>query len=118
EYETAVVRPTLGAALEPPGTILVSQLALGGQGLLVTSVQPDSPAAQAGFRVHDILWEVDGKAVPANQTEFQKTLAALKPETPVDALVLRKGQRMTLTLSLPKPVGVRFSTNSGLGPDR
>ena len=104
EVDVAVRPPVLGAGLEAPSQILVSQLGLGrGQGLLLTTVQPNSAAAKAGLQVHDILWELDGKPVPGNLPEFQKTLAALKSNTTVAAVVIRKGQKTTLTgLALPK----------------
>jgi hypothetical protein len=99
--------PVLGAGLEPPGSILASQLGLvNGQGLLVTSVQPNSPAAKAGLEVHDILWELDGKPVAGSLRALQQALAAIPPNTTVDAVVIRRGEKTTLQgLSLPGVVG-------------
>ncbi len=47
-------------AVEPAGPALASQLRLPeGQGLVVTLVEPDSPAARAGLKRHDVLTKID-----------------------------------------------------------
>jgi C-terminal processing protease CtpA/Prc len=94
----------LGATMESPSAAVASQLDLPkGQGQVVKSVQPNSAAAKAGIQANDILLEVDGKSVSSNMQEFQKTLDALKPDTKVEAVVLRKGQKTRIKeLTLPK----------------
>ncbi len=113
DLEITIPLLELGAGLESPGSLLLSQLGLGrGQGLLVTTVQPNSPAARAGLIVHDILLELDGSAVPGNPAEFPKLLVRLKPDTPVDAVVIRKGQKTTLPglrLTPPAPSRVKVA---------
>jgi hypothetical protein len=110
---TMDIPPALGASLEPLNTLLVSQLGLArGQGLLITTVEPISAAARAGLRVHDILWEIDGKAFPPETTEFQKTLAGLKLNAPLETVVIRKGQRTALpglTLTPAEPSRFRVT---------
>jgi eukaryotic-like serine/threonine-protein kinase len=120
DLELTVPPPTLGAAVEPPGALLTLQLGLGrGQGLLVTSVQADSPAAKAGLLVHDILCELDGKAVPADPTEFGKLLNNLKRNTPLEVVVIRKGQKITLAeLRLPAVDSTRVRFLVPAEPDR
>jgi membrane-associated protease RseP (regulator of RpoE activity) len=93
----------LGVGVSKPGPTLTEQLDLPkGQGLTLEAVQPDSAAARAGLKPHDILLELDGKAVPNNPGEFAKQLAALPSGKAIEALVLRRGKRETLKgLKLP-----------------
>jgi hypothetical protein len=94
----------LGVRVAPPVEALVDQLDLpSGQGLVIAEVLPDSAAAKAGIKAHDILLEVNGKPVPSNQEEFVRQLADIKANQPVEAVVLRKGHKETLKgLSLPE----------------
>jgi membrane-associated protease RseP (regulator of RpoE activity) len=94
----------LGAAVEKPGDTLVEQLELPkDQGLILREVTPDSAAAKAGLKAHDILLELDGKPVSSNPDEFRKALEGVKADKPVDVVVLRKGKKETVKgLSLPE----------------
>lgn len=94
----------LGASVTEPDEVLVEQLNLAkGQGVVVGQVKPDSPAAKAGIQPKDILLELDGKAVPSNVRDFAKLVQELKANTPVDAVVLRKGKKETIKdISLPE----------------
>jgi beta-lactamase regulating signal transducer with metallopeptidase domain len=100
------VRPgdgRLGVRVAPPEDDLADQLNLArGQGLVVEDVRPDSPAARAGLRVHDLLLTLDGKPVPTEVRRFARLVEELRADVPVDAVVLRKGKRQTLAgLVLP-----------------
>jgi len=99
----------LGARVSPPSETLVDQLGLPkGQGVVLDEVLPGSAAAKAGLKAHDVLLEVDGKAVPARVEDLAKTVAELKADTPFDVVVLRKGKRETVKgLSLPKASAAR-----------
>jgi membrane-associated protease RseP (regulator of RpoE activity) len=94
----------LGALVGKPDATLVEQLDLPkDQGLVVVEVQPGSAAEKAGLKPHDVLLELDGKAVPNNPEELARQLAALKPGAKVDVLVLRKGKKETVKgLELPE----------------
>jgi hypothetical protein len=94
----------LGVRVQTPNATLVDQLDLPkGQGLVVEDVQAESAAAKAGIKNHDILLELNGKAVHANPAEFVRSLRDVKADTPVDVVVLRKGKRETIKgLSLPE----------------
>ena len=94
----------LGAVVEKPSETLVQQLDLpADQGLVVDEVAPDSAAAKAGVKPHDILLELDGKPVPSDVNEFRKTLDGVKADKPVDLVVMRKGRKETVKgLSLPE----------------
>ena len=94
----------LGVSVEKPGDTLAEQLELPkDQGLVIRDVTAESAAAKAGLKAHDILLELDGKAVSSDPAEFRKTVEGIKADTPVDAVVLRKGRKETVKgLSLPE----------------
>jgi serine protease Do len=96
--------PRLGVRVRKPSETLVDQLDLPrGQGLVLEEVGPNSPAARAGLKAHDILLELAGKPVPSDVGGLRKLLADVKANTPIDAVVLRKGRKETIKgLSLPE----------------
>jgi hypothetical protein len=84
----------LGARLVPPGAALVDQLDLPrGQGLVVSELVPRAAGARAGLKAHDILLELAGKPVPSTLQGFAKQVQALKPNTPVGGVLMRKGRK-------------------------
>jgi C-terminal processing protease CtpA/Prc len=87
----------LGALVAPPSETLIAQLGLPkDKGLVVEQVVPDSAAAKAGLKVHDVLLELNGKPIPSNAVELRKLLADLKPDTAVDLVIVRKGKQETI----------------------
>jgi membrane-associated protease RseP (regulator of RpoE activity) len=87
----------LGVRVEKPSDVLAAQLELpNGQGLVCIDVPAESPAGKAGIKPNDILLEVGGKAVSSDRDEFVKALREVKPDQPVDVVVLRKGKKETL----------------------
>ena len=51
--------PRLGLTLAPAGGVAGA----GGEGVVITNVEPDSIAAEHGFRTGDVIMEVAGKPV-------------------------------------------------------
>src|SRR5262245_2726629 len=94
----------LGAVIEKPSPAMVDQLDLPkDQGVVIGDVTPDSAAAKAGLKPHDVLLELGGKAVSNGPTEFRKQLNEIKANTPVDAVVLRKGKKESVKgINLPE----------------
>lgn len=87
----------LGVFVEPPSTTLAEQLDLpAGQGLIVRQVLPDSAAAKAGLKPHDLLLEFDGKAVSNRADDFARVVTAIKPDAVVEVVVVRKGKKETI----------------------
>jgi hypothetical protein len=105
----------LGAQLEPPSSLLIDQLGLPEkQGMVLREVPKDSAADKAGLKTNDILLELDGKPVPSDRTAFLEFLGGIKPDQKVNAVVVRKGQKVTVKdLTLPEAKDV-----PGLRPAR
>jgi acetylornithine deacetylase/succinyl-diaminopimelate desuccinylase-like protein len=68
-------------------------------GLRITGVRPGSPADQGGLKAGDVIVEFDGKPVK-DLYEYSEALYARKPGDEVKVVVLRVGQRVTLTVKL------------------
>jgi hypothetical protein len=87
----------LGVAIEVPSATLVDQLDLPkGKGIVIRDVSPNSAAAKAGIKAHDILLELDGKSVSSKVDEFVHQVDSIKAGKKLDALVLRKGKKETV----------------------
>lgn len=97
-------QPRLGAQVRSPSPTLVDQLDLPkDQGIVLEEVGPNSAAARAGMKPHDILLELDGKPVPSKVDDFLKLLAAVKADQKVEVVVMRKGKKETIkALTLPE----------------
>lgn len=95
----------LGVRVEKPSDETLVQLGLPeGEGLSVEEVREGSAAATVGIKVGDILLSLGGQTAPSDVAEFHFRLGELKANEPIDAVLLRKGEMMTLTdLILPEP---------------
>ena len=71
----------------------------GGQGAVVTLVQPDSPAANAGIQVGDIIVQVDESTVTGSAA-LVATVRDHSPGDEVSIVVLRSGDPVTLAVTL------------------
>jgi serine protease Do len=63
-------------------------------GALVASIQPDSPAAQAGLRVGDVVTKFDGKDV-STMRGLPRMVAQAQVGKTVEIEVLRKSEKLT-----------------------
>jgi serine protease Do len=82
----------LGLQLAPAGSVAGS----GSEGVVVTGVSPDGPAAERGFKTGDVILEVAGKAV-SNPADVRKALD--------DA---RKDNKRTVLLRVKAPASSLF----------
>ncbi|MDO5653491.1 MAG: trypsin-like peptidase domain-containing protein, partial [Brachymonas sp.] len=76
------------------------------EGVIVTGVVQDSPAAQAGVLPGDIISRVNTQPI-RNVQDLLATVSGLKPGTPATLSVSRKFEAMTLEITpqqRPKPV--------------
>jgi hypothetical protein len=87
-----------------------------GQGVLITQVLPDSPAAAADLRRHDIVLTYDDTKVRDNE-HFARLIQADKPERTVKLSLLRGGKELTAeaTLSLGPVLKIAQAKDGGRG---
>ena len=71
----------------------------GGQGAIITSVQSDSPADEAGIVTGDIVLSVDGAPIDG-QIGLVAAIRDGSPGQVVEIIILRDGERVTLTATL------------------
>lgn len=69
------------------------------KGVLIPEVTDDSAAEKAGLKPGDVIIEFNGHPVEAAK-DLQNRVAALKPDTKVEIVVLRNGKRENLTATL------------------
>jgi serine protease Do len=87
----------LGLGLQPLTPEFKRQLQVNAErGLVVTEVDPDGPAAEAGFREQDVILEINRQPVAT----FEDVQAALERsgDRPVLILMERRGQVVFLTV--------------------
>jgi len=68
------------------------------EGVAFQGVREGSPADKGGLRAGDVLIEFDGKKI-RNVQEYTAILADAKPNVAVKLVVLRKGERVNLTVT-------------------
>jgi serine protease Do len=68
-------------------------------GAVITQVEPDSPGANAGLKVGDVIRSLNGKNVES-ATQLQVAVQENQPGTKIDLQVLRDGKQMNVPLTL------------------
>lgn len=114
--------PFIGVSTDPVKPPMSAQLAVTpGTGLLVTMLEPDSPAAKAGLQKLDVLAKLDDQML-VNSEQFAVLVRAKKPGESVKITYLRGGKENTASVTLgskdlPKlgPGGTR--SDWGFSPD-
>jgi S1-C subfamily serine protease len=71
----------------------------GGQGAIITSVQPDSPASLAGIQQDDIVLSVDGEPIDG-QAGLVASIRDAAPGQTVEIEILRGAKRLTVKATL------------------
>ena len=102
----------LGVLISPVPEVLYDQLPElpRGQGVVVTHVLPDSPAAKAGLRRHDILLEYDDQKIRDGE-QFARLIQVDKPDRKVRLTLLRGGRLMTVQATLELGTVLRIAQN-------
>jgi len=92
--------PWIGIAMEQVQDVVRSQLSLApGEGVVVSHVMPDSPAAEAGLQANDILLRFEDQIL-VEMSQLKKLIAMKKPGENVKLTYLRKGERKDATVKL------------------
>ncbi|MDC5704448.1 outer membrane-stress sensor serine endopeptidase DegS [Vibrio europaeus] len=68
-------------------------------GIVVLGIDPNGPAADAGFEAQDIILKIDGQKINGRQSVMD-IVTELRPGTTVDVLVLRKGVEKILKVTI------------------
>ena len=71
----------------------------GGQGAIVSEVEPDTPAADGGVRVGDMVVEIDGVTIDG-AVGMIAAIRDLDPGDDITLTVVRDGERLELTATL------------------
>ncbi len=92
----------LGVGVDEAGDALASQLGLqSGEGLVVTFVATDSPAAKAGIQKNDVLVEFDNQLL-VHPAQLRKLVQMHKSGDTVRLEVFRGGKKETIEVTLAK----------------
>lgn len=109
-----VQRAFLGVGIQKVDHDLAKSFGLdSGRGVVVTSVQPQSPADTAGLATGDVILKFDGRNV-SSPRELQMLVERCEPASKHEVEVLRDGKTMTLSTTcgkLPSTVNVGHSTD-------
>ncbi|WP_295226505.1 Do family serine endopeptidase [Brevundimonas vesicularis] len=94
---TAVVRPWLGVKGDTVTGDIAGSLGLSRpQGLVVTDVYANGPAARAGIRQGDVITAVDGQEIN-DQNGLNYRVGSRNPNDQVQVSILRDGRAQTVT---------------------
>lgn len=69
------------------------------EGVLVATVEKDTPAEEYGFKADDVIIEMNGKKIK-NLEQFRFDLASFDPGRKIDFKVLRQGKEKSITVKL------------------
>jgi len=93
-------RGRLGVTLAPLTDQLASYFGVK-EGVLVSAVEPDSPAAQAGLKAGDVITSVAGHAVN-DPADVSARIREATPGLPMDVRVVREKKEVTLKATIPE----------------
>lgn len=100
-----VRRAYLGVAIQPVDYELGAQLGVKPrEGVLVSDVQSNTPAAKAGLQAGDVVLEFAGKTVRSPQ-ELQGAVEQSPIDRPAKLVALRDGKRIELNVTLEQQPG-------------
>ena len=95
----SITRGWLGVQIQPVTPLIAASLGLDeAKGALVAQVTPDSPAAEAGLVVGDVILELAGEPIDTVR-ELTRRVALAKPGEQQPFTVWRKGEAMTLEVA-------------------
>jgi membrane-associated protease RseP (regulator of RpoE activity) len=90
-------RYMIGVQCEPVSDVLRSHLRLGEHGLLVIDVRPETPAAEAGLQVNDIVVAISDKDLGSSE-DLVKSIVDSDGK-PLTLNILRAGEKQVVTVT-------------------
>lgn len=113
-----VTRGRLGVAVQEVSQALARSFGLpNSDGALITTVEPDGPAAHAGLRAGDVVLAVDGKLV-AESADLLGAIAGMRGGRQADLLVWRAGRAMHVNATVGAFDSGAASAGGAQGPAR
>ena len=110
-----VSRGRLGVAVQGLNQTLASSFGLQKpDGALVSSVDPNGPAAKAGLQPGDVILSVNGSPV-ADSTSLPAQIANLKPGSTADLQIWRDKSKKSISVTLGAMADAKLASNDG-GP--
>ncbi len=95
-----VMHGRLGIGIQPLDQGLAQSFGLNdANGAVVGTVEPDSPAAKAGFKAGDVIRKIDGIAVN-DSTDVTSRIGNTAPGTKIDVQVWREGKNVDLAATV------------------
>ncbi len=93
-------RGWLGVGLGEVSPALAVQLGVEGEGVMITNVVEDSPAASAGLERYDVVLSVNGKPVDGSVAAFAAAVGEAGPSSRITLNLLHEGKSRTVKVSL------------------
>ncbi|KVN47606.1 peptidase [Burkholderia territorii] len=113
-----VTRGRLGVAVQEVSQALARSFGLpNSDGALITTVEPDGPAAHAGLRAGDVVLAVDGKPV-AESADLLGAIAGMRGGRQAGLLVWRAGRAMHVNATVGAFDSGAASAGGAQGPAR
>ena len=111
-----VTRGFLGVGIQELTPELAQSLgADGAKGVLISQVNPDSPAGKAGLKNGDIITRIAGHAVKGPE-EVQEAVASMAPGDKVSVEILRDGKTQTVEVVLGERTAAAMGEGEGEKP--
>ena len=111
-----VTRGRIGVTIQDVDQSLAESFGLAKPtGALVSSVDPDGPAAKAGIETGDVILKLNGK--PVNSTiDLSSSVADLKPGAAANLEVWRKGSEREIAVTVGKMPAAKLAAAEQSGP--
>ena len=96
-----VSHPYLGIFMQDLTPALAAQLGIDPnlKGAIIVRLSRSGPAYEAGMKPADVIVEMEGKPIISSQ-DVQKCVGTRKPGDQVDAVVMRNGKKIPLTIKI------------------
>ena len=95
-----VTRGWLGIVIQPLTEDLAKSFGLSStEGVLVGNVLPESPAEKYGFKIGDVIIELNGRKI-SKSTELQREVVRIKPGTYISLKIIRDKKPISLRIKV------------------